>query len=117
MLSNIDNYQMYIHVLKKTYDFLRFAYVFFFTPQFVKNCKIYDFFSNYNYHKNSRIIEKDQSKVISENVYVGPSYSNDEIKTFLDSNKISFEKLETKDMLIKTAKLISEGNIVGWYQG
>jgi len=71
----------------------------------------------YNYHKNSRIIEKDQSKVISENVYVGPSYSNDEIKTFLDSNKISFEKLETKDLLIKTAKLISEGNIVGWYQG
>tara|TARA_Y100000817_G_scaffold67765_1_gene51399 strand:- start:264 stop:1838 length:1575 start_codon:yes stop_codon:yes gene_type:complete len=71
----------------------------------------------YIYHKNSRIIEKDQSKVISENVYVGPSYTNDEIKSFLDSNGIIYERLETEDLLKKTAKLISDGKIVGWYQG
>ena len=69
------------------------------------------------YHKNLRVIEQDQSKVILENVYVGPSYSNDEIKSFLDSNQISYEKLETSELLANTAQLIADGNIVGWYQG
>ena len=69
------------------------------------------------YHKNPRIIEQDQSKVILENVYVGPSYSNDEIKLFLDSKGISYEKLEKEELLVKTAQLIADGNIVGWYQG
>lgn len=69
------------------------------------------------YHNNQRVIEKDQSKVISENVYVGPSYSNDQIQAFLDSNKISYEKLDSQNLLQKTAQLIADGNIVGWYQG
>ena len=69
------------------------------------------------YHKNPRAIEQDQSKVILENVYVGPSYSNDEIKSFLDSKGISYEKLETQELLANTAQLIVDGNIVGWYQG
>jgi carbamoyltransferase len=69
------------------------------------------------YHKNPKIIEKDQSKMISENIYVGPSYSDDEIQAFLDSNNISYEKLDSKVLLQKTAKMIADGNIVGWYQG
>ena len=69
------------------------------------------------YHKNPRVIEQDQSKVILENVYVGPSYGNDEIKSFLDSKGISYEKLDTSELLPNTAQLIADGNIVGWYQG
>jgi carbamoyltransferase len=69
------------------------------------------------YHKNPRTIEQDQSKVILENVYVGPSYTNDEIKSFLDSKGIIYEKLETSELLANTAQLIADGNIVGWYQG
>ena len=69
------------------------------------------------YHKNHRMVEQDQSKVILENVYVGPSYSNDEIKSFLNSKGISYEKLETSELLVNTAQLIADGNIVGWYQG
>ena len=68
------------------------------------------------YHKNPRIIEKNISKIISENIYVGPSYSNDEIQKFLDSENIQYEKLEHK-LLSNTAQLIADGNIVGWYQG
>ena len=71
----------------------------------------------YIYHKNPRIIEQDQSKVILENVYVGPSYTNNEIKSFLDSKGSNYEKLERQELLAKTAQLISDGNIVGWYQG
>ena len=71
----------------------------------------------YDYHNNQRIVEKNTSKVISENVYVGPSFSNEKIQKFLNSKKISYEKLEHDELLVKTAKLISDGNIVGWYQG
>ena len=39
------------------------------------------------------------------------------IKSFLDSNGIIYERFETEDLLKKTAKLISDGKIVGWYQG
>lgn len=74
----------------------------------------------YAYHyvlKNVRIIEQDKDKVVSENVYLGPQYTNKEIQTFLDSMKIPYTKYETKELLKKTAQLISENNVVGWYQG
>ena len=71
----------------------------------------------YTHLANLRTIDTDQSKVISESVYVGPSYSNEQIQSFLDTNQIKYEKLEKPELLAKTAKLISEGKIVGWYQG
>ncbi len=71
----------------------------------------------YDYHNNQRSIEKNTSKVIAENVYVGPSFSNEKIQNFLDSKKIPYQKLEHDQLLTKTATLISDGNIVGWYQG
>ena len=67
----------------------------------------------YCHKKIKRKIEHD----IKNNIFVGPSYSNDEIKSFLDTNKIDYKFLETNSLLETTAKLISEGNVVGWYQG
>ena len=66
--------------------------------------------------KNKRKIEHN-AESIKNNVFVGPSYSNDEIKSFLDINKIHYKFLETNSLLETTAKLISEDNVVGWYQG
>ena len=71
----------------------------------------------YVYHKNERVIEQDLSTIIAENVYVGPKYTNDEIQNFLDKNKIKYEKFDDQQLLSRTAQLISDGNIVGWYQG
>ena len=70
----------------------------------------------YYYKKNKRKIERNV-KGIQNNVFVGPSYSNDEIKLFLDTNKIDCKFLETNSLLETTAKLISESNVIGWYQG
>ena len=67
----------------------------------------------YCHKKIKRKIEHD----IKNNIFVGPSYSNDEIRSFLDTNKIDYKFLETNSLLETTAKLISEGNVVGWYQG
>ena len=69
------------------------------------------------HHNNQRIVEKDMGKTIWENVYVGTSYNDEKITEFLDSKKISYEKLERTELLKKTAQLIADGNIVGWYQG
>ena len=70
----------------------------------------------YSHKKNKRKIERD-AESIKNNIFVGPSYSNEEIKSFLDVNKIHYKFLENNFLLETTAKLISEGNVVGWYQG
>ena len=70
----------------------------------------------YCHKKNKRKIEHNVES-IKNNIFVGPSYSNDEIKSFLDINKIHYKFLGTNSLLETTAKLISEGNVIGWYQG
>ena len=70
----------------------------------------------YCHGKNKRMME-DNVERIKNNIFVGPSHSNDEIKSFLDINKIDYKFLETNSLLQTVAKLIVEGNVVGWYQG
>jgi carbamoyltransferase len=70
----------------------------------------------YIYHKNSKDISNKIS-LIKENVYVGPEFSNEEIKEFLESKNVSYETFNQKQLLEKTAQLIADGNVVGWYQG
>jgi carbamoyltransferase len=71
----------------------------------------------YIYHKNSKSISKNNAELINENVYVGPSFSDAEITQFLDSKNIHYESFDRESLLKKTAQLIADGNIVGWYQG
>ncbi len=77
-------------------------------------CASYVYYSILN---NERIIETDTAKTISNNVYLGPQYSNDEIKSFLDSKNIPYYKYERQELLTRTAKLIADQNVVGWYHG
>ena len=61
----------------------------------------------------------------SDNPFLGPKFSNNEIKIVLEKNKKQIEnertvinKIEDKKKLFeKTAKLISEGAVVGFFQG
>ena len=76
-------------------------------------CAQYSYFC---YTKNKREIMPNAER-IKNNIYVGPSYSNNEIKLFLDKNTIQYKFLETNSLLETTAKLISEQNVVGWFQG
>jgi len=71
----------------------------------------------YNHHNSERIIETDPGKRIHENVYVGPSFSNKQITKYLDSENIPYKSFDRKSLLKKTAQLIADGNVVGWYQG
>ena len=71
----------------------------------------------YIHHKNPRIITNYETETIKENIYVGPSYSDIEIINFLKSENIRYKTFERESLLERTATLISEGKIVGWYQG
>ena len=71
----------------------------------------------YIHHKNPRIITNYETETIKENIYVGPSYSDTEIINFLKSENIRYKTFERESLLERTATLISEGKIVGWYQG
>ena len=76
-------------------------------------CAQYLYFSQ----KNQRRVIQETTKTIIENVYVGPSYSRQEIKQFLDTKNIKYDELDENTTIETCAKLISEGNVVGWYQG
>lgn len=75
-------------------------------------CALYTYYSI----KKTNPIEKIPKRLFS-NIYLGPSYSDNEIFEFLTKNNIVFQKFETSELLKKVAKLISEKNVVGWYQG
>lgn len=48
-------------------------------------------------------------------VFLGPSFDNNEIKKAIQSYK--YEEFPEDEIIKKTAKLLSEGKIIGWFQG
>ena len=53
-----------------------------------------------------------------DNAYLGPSYTNEEIKKYLDENSITYTKFKNEKELVETtAKLIFQNNVIGWFQG
>ena len=73
-------------------------------------------YSYFCHEKNRREIQFDTER-IQNNIYLGPSFSNDEIKSYLDTNNIEHKFLEREQLLETSAKLITESNVVGWFQG
>jgi carbamoyltransferase len=49
--------------------------------------------------------------------YLGPEYSESEIRADLDARGVRYERMERQPLLDATSKEISEGNVVGWFQG
>ncbi|MGM0589105.1 MAG: carbamoyltransferase family protein [Bacteroidota bacterium] len=52
-----------------------------------------------------------------EHAYLGVSFNDDEIKTALDKRGYNVPPLVEEELIPKTAQLIAEGNVVGWFQG
>ncbi len=49
--------------------------------------------------------------------YLGPSYTPDEIETYLKSVGASYERLDRPALLEKTASVLADEKIVGWFDG
>ena len=52
-----------------------------------------------------------------DSALLGPEYSDAEIKTLLDKNKLKYKKLSQKQLTKTTARLIIDQKVVGWFQG
>jgi len=51
------------------------------------------------------------------NLYLGSSYSDEEIEAALKEKKIKYTKINTeKELIDKSAKLLSEEKIIGWFE-
>jgi len=51
------------------------------------------------------------------NIFLGPDYSDSEIEKLLQELGLPAYRYERKELLHKTAKLIAEQNVIGWFQG
>jgi carbamoyltransferase len=49
--------------------------------------------------------------------YLGPGFSDQEIQAYLDGRGARYHALSREELLQRTAKRISEGHVVGWFQG
>ena len=55
---------------------------------------------------------------VQTHAYFGPEFSANQVKQFLNDNKIVYREFGNEAELIRTtAKLVAEKNIVGWFQG
>ena len=69
------------------------------------------------YFEMKRIYNHDEYDLMNGS-YLGPYFSNKEIISMCKRYNAEFNKYESQDILSKDiAKLISQGNIIGWFQG
>jgi carbamoyltransferase len=67
----------------------------------------------YIYHS---ILDKPRKNPLGD-AYLGPEFSNKEIKKFLDENNINYTEFkDDKKLIHKTAKLLQGDNVIGWFQ-
>lgn len=52
-----------------------------------------------------------------QGAYLGPQFSNEEIKTWLEGNEIPFKYLNEDELYSQTASLLADEKVVGWFQG
>ena len=74
------------------------------------------------HHENNK---RDIKKSNMEHAYLGPSFTNEDVEKLLDDNtqflpknKFNISKMNsTEELTQKTATAISEGKVIGWFQG
>ena len=59
---------------------------------------------------------KDRQSDLMQGAYLGPSFNTDAICQVLQQKDLPFKKLSDEDLYTKTAQLLDEGNVIGWFQ-
>ena len=65
--------------------------------------------------REKEVIKKNHDDMYGS--FLGPEFNDDFIEKNLNKIGAVYDKLNYKELLDKTAKLISEGNVIGWFQG
>jgi carbamoyltransferase len=69
----------------------------------------------YQYLENSRIA--DNTKDFQQGSFLGPVFENDYIADYLESNTISYTRIDDEEIPEKIADLIADEKVIGWFQG
>lgn len=64
---------------------------------------------------NERVV--DEANDLQMGSYLGPEYSEREIKEFLDSNSYPYQYASNGALPTAVADIIAQGKVVGWFQG
>ncbi len=49
--------------------------------------------------------------------YLGPRFGPNEVKSFLAESGAPYRQLDDEELMPRVAKLLAEGNVIGWFQG
>jgi len=69
----------------------------------------------HQYHDEPRSKNKDGDRM--QGAYLGPKFSEIEIRSYLDRGSAQYQQLEDDDLMVRLAEILAEGNVVGWFQG
>ena len=72
-------------------------------------------FSWYKYLNKPRKVKSQID--IMKGSYLGPKFSNNEIKNFLEKKSYPYKFLQDKDVSERISDLIATQNVIGWFQG
>ena len=71
----------------------------------------------YNYLNNNRKVDSNKNDLMNGS-YLGKSYTNSEIKHFLNSKKIIYVEYQSEEKFIEEiSNYIISGKVIGWHQG
>ena len=73
----------------------------------------YQYLGNGRHLSSGRNMNSDAMK----GSYLGPSFGNDEIKSFLDTTGATYHRIERSELAEHVARLLADEKIVGWFQG
>lgn len=60
---------------------------------------------------------KNKRSFMMDNAFSGPEYPDDEIKRYLDENRVEYREYKNGDLIKVAARLINEQKVIGWFQG
>jgi carbamoyltransferase len=72
------------------------------------------YFGWHHYLRNERVPMAPDAQRGS---YLGPVYSKNNIKEYLDENSIPYKEMFASEIAKETARLVAAQNVVGWHQG
>jgi carbamoyltransferase len=68
------------------------------------------------YHIENSVLGK-KRRFVWQDAFLGPEFSDEEIEAYLDASSIPFRRLSESELLQETARLLTEQNVIGWFQG
>jgi carbamoyltransferase len=63
------------------------------------------------------IVAKNGKPATMNHAYLGPEYKTEDVRAYLTEHNIPYTELDREALLTRTAELIAEQNVVGWFQG